>query len=82
MLRGRLKNSVIFLTNAEDDKVTFVGALSKAAVEKGLNAGTMVRTAAAVCGGKGGGRPDLAQAGGRDTQKVPQAIEAVRELIG
>ncbi|MBQ2689127.1 MAG: alanine--tRNA ligase, partial [Solobacterium sp.] len=82
MLRGRLKNSVIFLTNAEDDKVTFVGALSNAAVEKGLNAGTMVRTAAAVCGGKGGGRPDLAQAGGRDTQKVPQAIEAVRELIG
>ncbi|MBR2991508.1 MAG: alanine--tRNA ligase [Solobacterium sp.] len=81
LLRGKLKNAVVFLTNAEADKVTFVGALSKAAVDKGLNAGTMVRTAAALCGGKGGGRPDMAQAGGRDTAKVADALKAVRDLI-
>ena len=64
-----------------DGKVTFVCASSKAAVAKGLKAGDLVKAAAVICGGNGGGRPDMAQAGGKDTKAVPEAIEEVRRII-
>ena len=81
MLRNRMQSGLVFLTCADDTKVTFVCAASKPAVAKGLKAGDLVRAAAEITGGKGGGRPDMAQAGGRDVARVQDALKEVRSRI-
>jgi alanyl-tRNA synthetase len=65
----------------EAGKVSFVGAFSPAVVKKGMQAGKVVGAIAKICGGGGGGRPNLAQAGGRDASKLPEAlVEAKQQL--
>lgn len=80
-LRAKLGESVVFVTSVGDGKVTFVCASSKGAIARGLKAGNLVKAAAQVCGGNGGGRPDMAQAGGKDSSKVAEAEDAVRALV-
>ncbi len=80
-LRNKLKDGIVFLSNESQGKVTFVCASSKAAIAKGLKAGDIVKNAAKICGGGGGGRPDMAQAGGRDVSKIDEALAAVKEMI-
>lgn len=67
--------AAILLGSIQGDKVVLIGGLSKPLVEKGLKAGEWVGAAAKIVGGGGGGRPDLAQAGGRDPAKLPEALE-------
>ena len=62
-------------------KVTLVAGLSRDLVERGLSAGDWVRDAAQVVGGGGGGRPDMAQAGGKDPQKLPAALLFAKESM-
>ena len=62
----------------EGDKVTLVAGVSDDLIKRGLKAGDWVREAAQACGGNGGGRPNLAQAGGRDPAKLPAALDAAR----
>jgi alanyl-tRNA synthetase len=50
-------------------------------VERGINAGSLARDAAKVMGGGGGGRPDMAQAGGRQPEKLDQALASVPDLV-
>ena len=71
----------VFVSNVNGDKITFVCAASKAAIEKGLKAGDLVKAAAQLCGGNGGGRPDMAQAGGKDITSADKALEEVRSRI-
>ncbi len=71
----------VLLGTAQDDKVVLVGGLSRALVDRGLSAGTWVGTAATAVGGGGGGRPDLAQAGGKDPEKLPEALAAARDQM-
>ena len=80
-LRNGLKNGFVFISNEGSGKVTFVCASSKEAIAKGLKAGDIVKKAAQITGGNGGGRPDMAQAGGRDTAKINEALESVRETL-
>lgn len=80
-LRAKLGESVVFVTSVGDGKVTFVCASSKGAIARGLKAGNLVKAAAQVCGGNGGGRPDMAQAGGKDSSRVAEAEDAVRALV-
>ena len=80
-LRNKMQDGIVFLANEGSGKVTFVCACSKAAIAKGLKAGDLVKAAAQVTGGNGGGRPDMAQAGGRDTAKIDAALEEVRTRI-
>lgn len=80
-LRSRMKDGLVFISSVADDKASFICASSKAAIEKGLKAGDIVKAAAAVTNGKGGGRPDMAQAGGKDIASVDKAIAEVRTLI-
>ena len=54
---------------------------SKAAQEKGLKAGVLVKEVAQLCGGNGGGRPDFAMAGAKDQSKLDDALAAVPELV-
>jgi alanyl-tRNA synthetase len=49
--------------------------------EKGVNASKWINSAAALVGGKGGGKPDMAQAGGKDAEKLPAALDAARKAI-
>ena len=80
-LRNKLEDSIVFLTSTANDKLTFVCACSKKAVNAGIKAGDLVKKAAEVTNGKGGGRPDIAQAGGKDLDKVSEAVNLVKEII-
>jgi alanyl-tRNA synthetase len=63
-----------------DGKVNFVAAVTKDLLGK-LHAGNIVKEVAKVTGGGGGGRPDMAQAGGKDADKLDQALEKVAEIV-
>ncbi|WP_165219465.1 alanine--tRNA ligase [Aquisphaera insulae] len=81
-LRRKVKDGLAVLLLAEaEGKVNLVAGLSKDLVEKGLHAGNWLKQVAPVVGGGGGGRPDLAQAGGKDPAKIPDAIEAALRAI-
>lgn len=67
--------------NAEEKKATLVAAFTKELVSKGLDAVKWVRAASAPIGGSGGGRPDLAQAGGKHPEKLAEAFQAGREAL-
>lgn len=74
-LMHKLGDSAVILGSVpEPGKVSLVAAFSPAAVQRGLNAGKFVGAIAKLCGGGGGGRPNLAQAGGRDPSKLPEAL--------
>jgi alanyl-tRNA synthetase len=81
-LQQKLKAGAVVLGSApEDGKVSLVAAFSPEVVQKGLNAGKFIGAIAKLCGGGGGGRPNLAQAGGRDASKLPEALaEAQKQL--
>jgi alanyl-tRNA synthetase len=78
---GRLPSAVILLAGVTDGKIAFASKVTKDLVARGLNAGALVREVARMTGGGGGGRPDFAQAGGRDASKLPEALAAVPGLI-
>jgi len=74
-------NLVALLVMVKDGKVTLCCACGKEAVSKGAHAGNLVRTAAVIVGGKGGGRPDSAMAGGTDVAKLDELLKAIPDLV-
>ena len=81
-VKGKLGDSAaIVLGTAVDGRVHLVAAVTPALVQRGVKAGDVVKVAAEVAGGGGGGRDTMAQAGGRDPDKLPEAIEAARAAI-
>ena len=78
--KEKMTNAVIVLASSMDDKVIFAAGVTKDIISK-VKAGNLVKEAAQITGGNGGGRPDFAQAGGKDTTKVAEALEAVRETL-
>ncbi len=85
-LRKTASPIAVLLASREEDKVTIVAGISRELEQKGLNAGDWIRSAAEVVGGRGGGRPDMAQAGGKHPEKLPAALEAakarIKQLLG
>ena len=75
--RDRLGSSVVVLGSVINDKPMLVAAATADAIEKGIHAGNLVRDAAKIVGGGGGGRPNMAQAGGRHADKLPEALGQV-----
>ena len=75
------KPIAVLLGSTQDDKVVLVGGLSHALVERGLSAGAWVGDTAKLVGGGGGGRPDMAQAGGKDPEKLPAALEQAKAAM-
>jgi alanyl-tRNA synthetase len=71
--------AILFTSNQDEGKVIIVAGVSKTMIAKGLKAGDWVREAAKKCGGGGGGRPDTAQAGGKEPENVPKAMDAATE---
>jgi alanyl-tRNA synthetase len=81
-VRGRLGDGgVAVLASAADGKVALVAAVGPDAIARGVKAGQIVKTAAPVVGGGGGGKDSMAQAGGRDPEKLPGALDAARGAI-
>jgi len=80
-LSGKLGSAVIVLGTAAEGKVSLVAVASKDLVARGVHAGNLVREVARLTGGGGGGRPDFAQAGGRDPDRLPAALAAVPGLV-
>jgi alanyl-tRNA synthetase len=83
-VRGRLpadRPAAVLLASESGGKVALVAALNPAAVQRGLSAGDLVRAAAAQVGGKGGGKPDVAQGGGTDPAGIPAALQAGEQAV-
>jgi alanyl-tRNA synthetase len=80
-LRNQLGSAVIVLGAVIEDKPNFVAAITPDLVERGLKAGNLIKQVARVVGGGGGGRPTLAQAGGRDPDRLDEALELVPQAV-
>jgi alanyl-tRNA synthetase len=81
-LRNRLGSVVIVLGAVINDKPSFVAAVTPDLVERGLKAGSLIKQVARVVGGGGGGRSTLAQAGGRDPNRLDEALDQVPRVVG
>ena len=77
-LRRKAGSAAVLLASRGDDKVVLVAGITRDLQDKGLNAGNWVRDAAKAVGGSGGGRPDMAQAGGKHPEKLPAALDEAR----
>jgi len=80
-IKARYNDVVAVLAVAADGKLNFLAVAGKDAVAAGAHAGKLVGAVAAVTGGKGGGRPDNAMAGGRDTDKITEALNAAVDTL-
>ncbi|SHH47188.1 alanine--tRNA ligase [Clostridium intestinale] len=80
-VRNKLDLGVVVLGSVLGDKVNFVSMATKNALPKGVHCGKIIKEVATVAGGGGGGRPDMAQAGGKDPLKVNEAIAKSYEVI-
>ena len=77
----RLQEGVVVLAGVEDGRVLFVGKVTPSLVRKGFHAGNTLREVAKVAGGGGGGKPEFAQAGGKDASRVDDALAKAVEII-
>ncbi|SFP93045.1 alanine--tRNA ligase [Salibacterium halotolerans] len=80
-LKQQLDSGIIVLGTINDGKVNIVAGVTKDLIEQGYKAGEIVKQTASICGGGGGGRPDMAQAGGKNPDKLPEALAAVEEIV-
>ncbi len=80
-IRGKLGSGVVVLGSRFDEKVLFVAMVTKDLIGRGVRAGDIVKVAARITGGGGGGRPDMAQAGGKDVSKLDEALAKTKSFI-
>ncbi|MCP3742585.1 alanine--tRNA ligase [Rossellomorea sp. BNER] len=80
-LKNKLGSSVVVLGSVQGEKVNITAGVTKDLVENGYHAGKLVKEVATRCGGGGGGRPDMAQAGGKDPEKLDSALQFVEEWV-
>lgn len=81
LVRDRLDCGVVVLGAINSGKVNFVVMATRNAVAKNIHAGNIVKDVAKIAGGGGGGRPDMAQAGGKNPDKISDALKAVTEIV-
>ena len=80
-LKDKHPDAVAVFASVSDGKLSFVVSAGAEAVKAGAHAGNILRDVAAICGGKGGGRPDSAMGGGRDIDKIPEALAKAEEIV-
>ena len=80
-LRDKEPNVVAVLASINGEKISFLAVCGKEAVARGVKAGELVKTVCAVCGGKGGGKPDSAMGGGSDLLKLDDALASVDDFV-
>ena len=74
-------SGVVLLAAVSGDKVQFVCKVDKGDTKKGLHAGKIIKAAAQAAGGNGGGRPDMAQAGGKQPEQIDAALRAGKDMV-
>ncbi|MCX8122651.1 MAG: alanine--tRNA ligase [Spirochaetes bacterium] len=74
-------NVVVCLASSQENKAFIIAAATKGAIDKGIDCGAIIKTVAKEIGGGGGGRKDLAQAGGKDIQNIGKALDKCREIV-
>ena len=79
--QDKIAAGVAVLASVSPGKPVIVARLTGDLIERGVRAGDLVREVARIVGGGGGGRPNMAQAGGRDPSKLPEALDAVPALV-
>ncbi len=79
--KEQMVNGVVVFASNENGKITFVAMAMKDAVSQGVHCGNIIKQITAVCGGKGGGKPDMAQGGGKDALKIDDALAMVDDII-
>ncbi|MGG4265710.1 alanine--tRNA ligase [Peribacillus simplex] len=80
-LKQKLDSVIIVLGSAQGDKVNLIAGVTKDYIDRGFHAGKLIKEVASRCGGGGGGRPDMAQAGGKDPEKLDAALNFVEEWV-
>ena len=80
-LRDKIVSGVVVLASVKDDNVQLIAAVTKDLAGKKMHAGNIIKEVAKICGGGGGGRPDMAQAGGKDKTKLGEAFAKVKEIV-
>ncbi|KGK88413.1 alanine--tRNA ligase [Clostridium sp. HMP27] len=80
-LRNKIESGVVVLGSNADEKVQFVAMATKDVIAKGIHCGKIIKEVASVAGGGGGGRPDMAQAGGKLPEKLEEAIGVVETIV-
>ena len=80
-LRDKEPNVVAVLASTNGEKISFLAVCGKEAIAKGIKAGDLVRSVCAICGGKGGGKPDSAMGGGKDMLKLDDALASVDDFV-
>lgn len=81
MFREKINSGIVVLGTIMDGKVSFIVAVTKDIAGKKAHAGNIIREIAKIAGGGGGGRPDMAQAGGKDTNKLDEALQQAIQII-
>lgn len=81
MLRSKMGSGVVVLGTGYGDKVSFVVMATKDVIDRGIHSGNIIREVARVAGGGGGGRPDMAQAGGKDVSKIDEALKSAYHVV-
>ncbi len=80
-LKEKLGEGVVVLASAVDGKVSLMAMATDGAVKKGAHAGNLIKAIASLVGGGGGGRPNMAQAGGKNPEGIDQAVASVKEVL-
>ncbi len=80
-VKAKFSDGVAVFAAISDGKLNFVACAGQDAVKAGAHAGNILKEISAICGGKGGGRPDSAMSGGRDLDKVEEALAAVENIL-
>lgn len=80
-LKQKLQSAVLVLGSSNEGKVQLIAAVTNDLIEKGYHAGKIIKEVATRCDGSGGGRPDMAQAGGKDPNKLESALKYVEEFL-
>lgn len=81
MLKDRMGSGIVLLGTKGKEKVNFIATATKDILDKGFHAGKLIKEVAQIAGGGGGGRPDMAQAGGKKPEKLGEALEKAKEII-
>lgn len=80
-IKGEAQNGVVVLCSNKDGKITFIAMASENAVKAGVHCGKIIKEITKIAGGRGGGKPDMAQGGGTEATKIDDALAKVDEIV-
>ena len=80
-LKEKLGEGVVVIASSANDKVNLIAMATDGAMKQGAHAGNLIKGIAALVGGGGGGRPNMAQAGGKNPAGIPDAVAKVAEVL-